>query len=181
MLLQAKPKVADYPFTTLHPHVGICRFQDGTTLSVADIPGLIEGAHADRGLGHAFLRHIERVKVLLYVIDASGRNPDPAGDLKALQRELRLYDPALPLRPSVVLANKIDAPGAAAGVAALRAATALPVLEASALVGLNIPHAMNSLRWVWDAAEKQAAADARAAEEQLAAQAASTADAVTAS
>ncbi len=145
---QAKPKVAEYPFTTLHPHVGVVAFRDGASLTVADIPGLIEGAHADRGLGHEFLRHIERTRVLAYVVDVSPANGDPGGDLAALQAELALYSPALPARPSIVVANKVDAPGARAGVAKLRAATRLPVLEVSAVERTGVGPAVEALRWL---------------------------------
>jgi hypothetical protein len=285
-MLQAKPKVADYPFTTLHPTIGVVSGRDGFTLTVADIPGLIEGAHADRGLGHEFLRHVERTKVLVYVVDVSkyrgsaaaaaasgaggdsatpveaagsgggadtgpdagapaapkrrGRPPsrtasataaaspvngagvsdnsggggaasyvdpflhksggdegaasgttlpaadsdvadragsglsnsDPAEDLRILQRELQLYNPALAAKPSLVVANKVDLPGARAGVARLRAATALPVMEVSAKQGRNVGLVVDSLRWLLEtqakmaaraAAEAQAAADAEAA------------------
>lgn len=129
-------------------------------MTIADIPGLIEGAHANRGLGHTFLRHIERTKLLVYIIDASGASSDPVSDLLTLQSELRLYDPILLRRPSIVVANKMDLPAAAAGVARLRAATSLPVLEASALARTNIPLVVNSLRWLLEAANKQAKTEA---------------------
>lgn len=158
--MQAKPKVADYPFTTLHPTVGVVNFRDNRTMTVADIPGLVEGAHADRGLGHEFLRHIERTKVLLYVIDASGGagaggGADPVADLRTLQAELRLYDPALVTRPSLVVANKTDLPRAAEGVRRLRQATLLPVVEASALVGRGVGDVVNALRFLVDQTAKQ--------------------------
>lgn len=160
---RAKPKIADYPFTTLHPNVGVVTYRDGHGLSVADIPGLIEGAHADRGLGHAFLRHIERCPALVYVIDCSPGNPDPAGDLISLQSELRLYDPALPMRPSLVVANKVDTAGSAPRVASLRARTSLPVLPASARTGQGMDTVMASLRWLLDSVKRaQEQAEARA-------------------
>jgi Obg family GTPase CgtA len=153
-LSKAKPRVAAYPFTTLHPTVGVLNYGDGGTLTVADIPGLIEGAHLDRGLGHEFLRHIERTRVLLFVVDAcgdGGGSGDPARDLRALQHELRMYDPALPRRPSLVVANKCDLPRGRAGAAALRAATSLPVLEASALTRAGAAGVANALRWLLEA------------------------------
>lgn len=153
---KAKPKVADYPFTTLHPTVGTLHFRDAFDMTIADIPGLIEGAHADRGLGHDFLRHIERTKVLLYVLDASGFTGDPVHDLKALQQELKLYDPALPRRPSLVLANKMDLPGAEKGLQRLRESTSLPVLECSAAKAANLPAVLQSLRWLLEASERAA-------------------------
>src|SRR5919202_1081694 len=106
----AKPKVADYPFTTLEPHLGVVDLGDFRTFVVADIPGLIEGAHGGAGLGDQFLRHIERTKLLLHLIDlssASGR--DAVADYEAINRELELYDPRLAERPQIVVATKIDA------------------------------------------------------------------------
>lgn len=146
--------MASYPFTTLHPHIGTVAYRDGKTIQVADIPGLIEGAHADRGLGHEFLRHIERCKALVYVIDASatsGGNADTVGDLHALQAELALYNPALPLRPSIVVANKMDLGSSSqVGLQRLRQATALPVLPISAVTREGISEFVASVRFLLD-------------------------------
>jgi GTP-binding protein len=156
-LSRASPKVASYPFTTLRPVVGVATFADGASLRIADLPGLIEGAHADRGLGHEFLRHIERTRVLVYVVDSAGATGDgpvgplggdPVHDLRTLQRELKLYDRDLPRRPSLVVANKADLPAAADGLRRLRAATTMPVLEVSALTGANVRLVADSLRWL---------------------------------
>mgnify|MGYP000462904490 CR=1 FL=1 len=104
----AHPKIADYPFTTLTPHLGVVRYQDQTFV-MADIPGLIEGAHAGVGLGHQFLRHIERARLLLYLLDASPyAEPDPLTAFETLQHELHLYSPALLQKPALVALNKID-------------------------------------------------------------------------
>jgi GTP-binding protein len=106
----AKPKIADYPFTTLEPHLGVVDLGDFRTFVVADIPGLIEGAHEGAGLGDRFLRHIERTKLLLHLVDvssASGR--DPVSDYLTVNRELKAYNPALANRPQIVVATKIDA------------------------------------------------------------------------
>lgn len=106
----ARPKVADYPFTTLEPHLGVVDRGDFRTIIVADIPGLIEGAHQGAGLGDRFLRHIERTKLLLHLVDvssASGR--DPVSDYEVINRELRAYDERLADRPQFVVATKIDA------------------------------------------------------------------------
>ena len=112
-LSAAKPKVAPYPFTTLRPIVGTIEFPDFYRISIADIPGLIEGAHENVGLGHDFLRHIERTKVLAYVLDMAGYDGrDPYDDFIALKEELELYLKGLSLRPSIVLANKMDIPEA---------------------------------------------------------------------
>lgn len=109
----AHPKVAPYPFTTLHPIVGVVEFPGFQRATVADIPGLIEGAHLNVGLGHDFLRHIVRCKLLVHVIDMAGsEGRNPYEDLSSLRQELKLYDPALALREWLVVANKMDLPGA---------------------------------------------------------------------
>jgi len=109
----AHPKIASYPFTTLHPSVGVVTLPDYRQITVADIPGLIEGAHSNKGLGHAFLRHILRCKVLLFVIDMAGSDGrNPLKDFCILRREIDLYDPLLATKPSAVIANKMDLPGA---------------------------------------------------------------------
>jgi GTP-binding protein len=109
----ARPKIAPYPFTTLHPQVGIVEYKDYKRLTVCDVPGLIEGAHNNVGLGHAFLRHIERCKVLVLVLDIAGTDARlPWDDYKQLLTELELYDPALIKKPRLVAANKMDEPAA---------------------------------------------------------------------
>ena len=109
-LSNARPKVASYPFTTLHPSVGVVEFSDTGRITVADVPGLIEGAHEDKGLGHDFLKHIERTKVLLYVVDgAAVDGREPRADLLSLQKELGLYDERLLRKPALVFVNKSDA------------------------------------------------------------------------
>lgn len=109
----AKPKIADYPFTTLVPNLGMVRMPDGDSFVVADIPGLIEGAHAGAGLGHEFLRHIERTRILVHVVDMAGsEGRDPIEDFKTINKELEAYNPILAKRPQVVAANKMDLPGA---------------------------------------------------------------------
>lgn len=116
-LSNAKPTVASYPFTTLNPIIGTLHYDDFTTLRMADIPGLIEGAHQGVGLGHHFLRHVERTKFLLFVIDTAGVDGrDPAQDYHDLREELRLYRPDLDLRPYAVVANKMDLPEAAENI-----------------------------------------------------------------
>ncbi|MGC2354245.1 MAG: GTPase ObgE [Candidatus Udaeobacter sp.] len=109
----ARPKVAAYPFTTLHPIVGVIEFPGYRRATIADIPGLIEGAHRGLGLGHEFLRHITRCRILLFVIDVAGsEGRNPVEDLQNLRREIDLYDPALSSRPWLVVANKMDLPDA---------------------------------------------------------------------
>ena len=105
----AHPRVASYPFTTLTPHIGVVELAGYERITVADIPGLIEGAHADVGLGHDFLRHIVRCKLLVFVLDMAGsEGREPLDDLQKLRKELDLYDPKLSERPWVVVANKMD-------------------------------------------------------------------------
>lgn len=103
----AKPKIADYPFTTLEPNLGVVKLPEGETFVVADIPGLIEGAHRGVGLGHEFLRHIERTRVLLYILDIS-REELMVEDFKTLRKELELYNPTLLAKPYLIAFNKID-------------------------------------------------------------------------
>jgi GTP-binding protein len=106
---RARPKVAPYPFTTLHPQIGIVEYADWKRLMVCDVPGLIEGAHKNVGLGHKFLRHIQRCKILVLLLDMAGTdNRKPWDDYKQLLSELELYDPALLEKPRLVVANKMD-------------------------------------------------------------------------
>ena len=139
----AKPKIADYPFTTLTPHLGVVSLSDDRSFVVADVPGLIEGAHRGQGLGHQFLRHIERTKVLAYVIDvssASGR--EPADDLAVIRHELEMFRADLLQRPQVVAANKIDAIDDEERLTRLKAKAAewrLPVYTISAVTGQGVP------------------------------------------
>lgn len=109
----ARPKIAPYPFTTLTPHIGIVEIDGYRRIAVADIPGLIEGAHENVGLGHDFLRHIVRCKLLVFVLDMAGsEGREPIADLQTLRKELDLYDPTLSERPWLVVANKMDLPDA---------------------------------------------------------------------
>src|SRR6202047_467820 len=117
----AHPKVAPYPFTTLNPVVGVVEFEGYKRATIADIPGLIEGAHRDVGLGHDFLRHIVRCKLLVFVLDTAGsERRNPIEDLGSLRRELDLYDPTLSPRPWIIAANKMDLPGAEENLAFIR-------------------------------------------------------------
>jgi Obg family GTPase CgtA len=116
----ASPKVAAYPFTTLTPMVGVVEFPGFYRATVADIPGLIEGAHANVGLGHDFLRHISRCSYFLFVVDTAGVDTrDPISDLQILRKELKLYDEELSERPWLIVANKMDLPESAANLEAL--------------------------------------------------------------
>lgn len=106
---KARPKIAPYPFTTLHPQIGVLEFSDYHRITVCDIPGLIDGAHQNVGLGHAFLRHIQRCRALVLLIDMAGTDGrKPWDDFKQLRKELELYDPKMLEKPYVVAANKMD-------------------------------------------------------------------------
>ncbi|AKJ63513.1 GTPase ObgE [Kiritimatiella glycovorans] len=132
----AKPKVAGYPFTTLNPIIGTVKFDDYTSVRVADIPGLIDGAHEGVGLGFDFLRHIERTEVLLFVLDMAGsEGRDPVEDYQRLRGELRCYREDLDERPRLILANKMDLPEADDNLKRFRAGTDESVLPLSAAAG----------------------------------------------
>jgi GTPase len=139
----ARPKIADYPFTTLTPNLGVVSMGDDRSFVVADVPGLIEGAHAGQGLGHQFLRHIERTKVLIHLVDissASGR--DPVQDFEIINEELRLFDRSLAAKPQLVAANKIDALDEPERLAALERRVKkakLPFFRISGVTGEGIP------------------------------------------
>ena len=126
--------IAPYPFTTLSPNLGFISYEGGSRILLTDIPGIIEGAHQNRGLGFAFLRHIERTKVLLYVLDAAGIDGrDPLSDYKTLVDELSLYDPLLLKRPSGIVLNKCDLPESLEMVAKFRKKISHPhIIEVSA-------------------------------------------------
>ncbi len=111
MASAATPKIADYPFTTLEPNLGVVSIDEGNSFVMADIPGLIEGAHEGVGLGFDFLRHVERTKLLVHVVDMAGVDGrDPLEDFRSINEELRQYNPKLAQRPQVVAANKMDLP-----------------------------------------------------------------------
>jgi len=108
VLTKAKPKIAPYPFTTLEPNLGVANIDEDTTVVLADIPGLIEGSSQGAGLGHEFLRHIQRTRVLIHLLD--GLSPDPVADYSQINSELALFDPNLSKKPQIVALNKIDQP-----------------------------------------------------------------------
>ncbi len=113
VLSSARPKIADYHFTTLKPNLGVVRVREGQSFVMADIPGIIEGAHEGAGLGYEFLRHMERTRILVHVIDASGsEGRDPLEDFHIINRELEKYSEKLAGRPQIIAANKSDIPGA---------------------------------------------------------------------
>ncbi len=143
----AHPKTAAYPFTTLYPTVGVVEFEDFHRLTVADIPGLIEGAHDNVGLGHDFLRHIERCRVLAYVLDMGGVDGrDPLEDLASLRTELELYQAGLSRRPAVVVANKMDLENADENLRRLRESEQLPIYPVCAELGQHTDRIVEALR-----------------------------------
>lgn len=141
-LSAAKPKIADYPFTTLSPVLGVVQAGEDETFVAADIPGIIEGAHEGAGLGLHFLRHVQRTRVLLHVVDASGTSGrDPAEDLRAVREEVRQWDETLVGRPQLVAASKRDVAGEDDPLASLQAEAqrlGLDVLPISAVTGAGL-------------------------------------------
>ena len=136
----AKPKIASYPFTTLRPNIGVVNLPDFRMLTIADVPGLIEGAHLNVGLGHDFLRHVVRCKALAFVLDIAGsEGRNPSEDYANLRKELDLYDPTLASRPAVVIANKMDLPDAEENLKFFkRKHRKFPVLPISTINGSGI-------------------------------------------
>jgi GTP-binding protein len=154
----ARPKVAAYPFTTLHPIIGVIEFPGYRRATIADIPGLIEGAHRGLGLGHEFLRHITRCRILLLVVDIAGsEGRNPTADLQNLRREIDLYDPILSKRPWRIIANKMDLSGARENLEALQ--DRFPGVEIVAL-STQTGEGLSDLRakleeWLVDGSEAQ--------------------------
>lgn len=144
----ARPRVAPYPFTTLTPQVGILEYEDWHRLTICDVPGLIAGAHQNVGLGHAFLRHIARCRIIVILLDMAGTdNREPWDDYKSLLQELKLYDPALLEKPRLVVANKMDEPAAEAMLKKFKRKIAkTPVLPISAAFGQGIPEFRRLIR-----------------------------------
>lgn len=144
----ARPKIADYPFTTLEPNLGVVSYGEYSTFVVADIPGLIEGAHHGTGLGLEFLRHVERTKLLLHVIDVSSTGRDPVEDFLTISRELELYKADLLAKPQVVVASKIDAldePGRVERLREFCQGRGLDLFEISAVTGAGINQLITAL------------------------------------
>ena len=161
----ARPKIADYPFTTLTPNLGVVTLSDERSFVVADVPGLIEGAHTGHGLGHQFLRHIERTKVLIHLVDVSGASGrDPVEDFETIRKELELYNRSLLDKPHLVAANKVDAlddPDRVTRLAARARERQLPFFRVSAVTGEGVPELLEAA-WphIAEAREAEAAAAA---------------------
>jgi GTP-binding protein len=158
-LTAARPKIADYPFTTLEPNLGVMDLgdEDSRLPTIADVPGLIEGASEGAGLGHAFLRHIERTRVLVHVVDGAAR--DPAWDYNVVRDELAAHDPALLEKPTLVAFNKVDLVEAADAWPAFRAARrreGLPVVAIAAVAGAGIDELRAALSGLLPSAEAMA-------------------------
>ncbi len=153
---KARPKIAPYPFTTLHPQIGIVEYADWKRLTVCDVPGLIEGAHRNVGLGHAFLRHIKRCKILVLLLDMAGADGRaPWDDYRQLLRELKLYDPALLEKPRLVLANKMDETAAEKNLKLFgRKIKSVPLLPISAAFGQGLAKFKTAIRQAVEAASE---------------------------
>jgi GTP-binding protein len=149
----ARPKIADYPFTTLQPNLGVVAVDDYETLVMADIPGLIEGASEGIGLGHDFLRHIERTRVLVHLLD--GASADPLADWNMINEELALYNPELAAKPQLVVLNKIDLPDAKALEPSVRSeieGEGYPFVSISAVTGEGVRAMLYEVKRMADAA-----------------------------
>jgi len=153
----ARPKIADYPFTTLIPNLGIVRKPTGDGTVFADIPGLIAGAHQGVGLGHEFLRHIERTKILLHLIDLN--TDDPIADYKTIQEELQAYKPSLAQRQQILVLNKIDAVATERQEAVKQQFSSLlnaPILSVSAVTRSGLDELLNR---VWEVLDESVTSD----------------------
>ncbi len=148
----AKPKIADYPFTTLVPNLGMVYFQEGKSFVVADIPGLIEGAHDGKGLGIQFLRHIERTKVLVYLIESTSE--DPKKDFSTLVNELKLFNADLPDKPTIIAVTKLDIADAALRkeIKKIKFGKKIPVYPISAVTGEGLDELLSAM---WKELEKK--------------------------
>lgn len=153
-LAHVKVKIAPYPFTTLQPNIGFLQTENFTRIYIADIPGIIEGAHRNRGLGFEFLRHIERTKLLLFVLDASGIDGrNPSEDFRVLQKELVTYNPEMLERPYFVVLNKIDAEESAENIRQFHQEFSIDparLFEISALSGEGIPELKQAILSAFD-------------------------------
>ena len=135
---KARPKIADYPFTTLEPQLGIVELSDFRRLIVADIPGLIAGAHEGAGLGDAFLRHVERTRLLVHLVDMAPLDGDPVEHYRVIRNELAQHSPALAAKPEIIAANKMDLTGADEAMEAFSRAVGAQVHPISAVTGADL-------------------------------------------
>ncbi|XP_063974993.1 mitochondrial ribosome-associated GTPase 2 isoform X1 [Diachasmimorpha longicaudata] len=147
-ITRARPKVASYPFTTLKPHIGMVQYDDYEQIAVADLPGIIEDSHKNKGLGIMFLKHAERCAALLFILDISLE--EPWEQLYILMNEINQFSDKLMERPKIVIANKIDIPGAEEKLQKLKEKIDIPVVAISAKMGTNIPTLLRDLRVMYD-------------------------------
>jgi GTP-binding protein len=156
VLSKARPKIAAYPFTTLQPYLGIVELPGFRRLVLADIPGLIEGAHLGAGLGDAFLRHIERTRVIVHMIDICPPegSPTPSESYEIIRNELAGYSADLAVRPEIVVANKMDLTGADEALAELQAHLDKPVLAISGAAGSGLRELTEAM-WTFAEAARQ--------------------------
>ena len=161
----ARPKIADYPFTTLIPNLGVVSLSGNRSFVVADVPGLIEGAHEGKGLGDRFLKHLDRTKVLVHLVDVSGASGrDPIEDFETIQRELAAFSAELAAKPQIVAATKMDAVGDPDAVDALEAHVTsrdLPFLRISAVTGEGLAELQEAV-WKYLAATSRRSPNAEA-------------------
>ena len=156
-LSEARPKIAAYPFTTLHPQLGIVELKGHRRFVMADVPGLIEGAHAGAGLGDAFLKHIERTRVILHLVDVGSEFADtsPANAYRTIREELAKYSPTLAAKPEIIAGNKIDLTGGVESASELASEIGERVLPLSAVSGQGI-ESLNEALWNLIKSEKEA-------------------------
>jgi len=152
-LSRATPEIANYPFTTKYPNLGLVRVGHDRQFVLADIPGLIEGAHAGVGLGHEFLKHVERCKVLVHLVEPSPDDQtDPLDNYQHIRDELRLYDPHLAERPELLVVTKSELPDASAVAELLHETTGKEVLQVSAVTGKGLPQLLQATLRLLDSA-----------------------------
>lgn len=150
-LSRAKPEIADYPFTTKHPNLGLVVVNDQRSFVVADLPGLIEGAHAGHGLGHEFLRHVERTRLLVHLVEPfPADGSDPVANYFVVRRELELHNPELVHRPEIVVVSKADLPGAQQVCQRLSERLGSDVLAISAVTGQGLAQLLQRILAVLD-------------------------------
>ncbi len=148
----AKPKIADYPFTTLNPHLGLVRYAEGKSFIVADIPGIIEGAHEGKGLGIQFIRHIERTKILVFLIESVSE--DPKNDFKILLNELFSYNPSVAKKKKIVALTKLDIADdiCKKKIAKIKFGRGVKTIQISAVTGIGIQNLLDAM---WSALDKK--------------------------
>ena len=151
----SKPKIADYPFTTLKPNLGVVKTSDNRSFVVADLPGLIEGASLGHGLGDKFLKHIERTRVIAHIIDMSGYTNDPYEDYLVINKELENFDKSLIQKPQIIIANKMDMPEAKENLKKFKEKTKKEIYEMSAITGDGINKIILKLADILDEIPKE--------------------------